>query len=460
MKKNIQKISCVIFLLVLLGGIKSYGQGWYTQGSFTPVLRLEYVVENPLNFDRENCPVIIRREEFPMPDLHEMWVTVVDPALASALEPSRDLLDRQGGHELRKETNGHAVFHQLDDIDKDGIWDELFFQTNLKAGEKRTFYIYMGENSRGWNKHRTHANIGSYCRHLMPFWENEYVGWKIWFANSCDVFSKRKPLLMSYRLYMDNLDGYGVMYENEDYGSDIQRVAESFGGGSLCIFEDPSHPDIPSRPRYTPVHDRLVPKSKWNAGQLSDTRYAYEVICNGPIRSMVRIKGLNWDSGSGYYEYEQYYSIYAGTHYTVSKVNFTTFLPRVPNVEMGCGVRKKPEQDNFIQQGGLLITSGPEFIRDPEEIDSRGPWKVPFIGMALAVRDEYNPRYTYVPTDVGNHAFKVTPDTHNSYEYMIMASWSEGPLYNNKESFNAYAEKMHMEYNNPPIARYVRTEEK
>ncbi len=236
----------------------------------------------------------------------------------------------------------------------------------------------------------------------------------------------------------------------------LPKVSE----GALCIFEDPSQPDIPSRPRYTPAHDRLVPKSKWNAGQLSDTRYAYDVICNGPIRSMIRIKGMNWDSGSGFYEYEQYYTIYAGTHYTVSKVNFTTFQPRVPGVEMGCGIRQKPEEDNFIQRDGLVITSGPEYIRDPEEIDNRGPWRASFIGMALAVKEEYKPQYKYVPTHSGNHVFKITPDAHKGYEYMVMASWAEGPLYNDKESFSVYAGQMYQEYNNPPVAHYIRMEEK
>ena len=52
----------------------------------------------------------------------------------------------------------------------------------------------------------THANIGSYARHQMPFWESENVGWKIWFANALDVYAKRKPVLMSNHLYMENLD--------------------------------------------------------------------------------------------------------------------------------------------------------------------------------------------------------------------------------------------------------------
>jgi hypothetical protein len=208
----------------------------------------------------------------------------------------------------------------MDDLDKDGIWDELFFQTDIEANSSKTIYIYLGENIRGWNRHFTHANIGSYARHLMPFWESENVGWKIWFANSVDVYAKRKPVLMSNHLYMENLDGYGVSGINRDWGSDIQRVAGSFGGGAICLFEDSSQPDVVSMPRFTPTRNELAPRSNWNAGQLSDTRYAYEVIVNGPVRSMIKIKGMNWNSGNGFYEYEQYYTVYAKQSYTTSKV--------------------------------------------------------------------------------------------------------------------------------------------
>ncbi len=252
-----------------------------------------------------NCPVTIKRENFSLPDLHEMWVTVVDPELAAYEGSSEELLHLQGGHQIRAETNGHAIFHQMDDLDKDGIWDELFFQTDIKANSEKTIYIYLGENTRGWNKHYTHANIGSYCRHQMPFWESENVGWKIWFANSVDVYAKRKPVLMSNQLYMENLDGYAVSATNDDWGSDIQSVAASFGGGAICLFENPDNPDIVSMLRFTPAKSESAPKSMWNAGQISDARYAYEVVVNGPVRSIIKIKGMNWDSGNGYYEYEQ-----------------------------------------------------------------------------------------------------------------------------------------------------------
>lgn len=433
---------------------------WYTQGDFAPSERVSYTLTNNLNVDRENSPVVIRREEFPIPDLHEMWVTVVDPTLPSAPQPTAKQLQIQGGHEMRAETNGHAIFHQLDDLDKDGIWDELFFQTNLKAGESKTIYIYLGENIRGWNRHYTHVNVGSYCRHQMPFWESEYIGWKIWFANSVDVYAKRKPGLVSPMLYMDNLDGYGISQLNHDYGSDIQSVAGSMGGGAICLFENKDNPAEISMPRFTPVQKAQAAGSLWNAGQISDTRYAYEVVVNGPVRSIIKIKGMNWNSGHGSYAYEQYYTVYAHQSYCTSQVRFTTFMPKKSGVMMGCGVYKKPKEDNFIEEKGLLVTSGSEAIRDPENIDSRKEYIVPFIGSAMIVKEKYLPVYQFVNSNKGNHTYRITPDVNNTYEYMLIGGWSEGSILRNKEEFNSYARKTHQEYNNPLISQMVAIEHK
>jgi hypothetical protein len=435
-------------------------QPWYTQGNFKPGQRLEFTLSNTLDFDRKNNPVVIRREDFPLPDLHEMWVTVVDPALPPYEGPSEELLRLQGGHQLRAETNGHAIFHQMDDLDKDGIWDELFFQTDIKANSEKTIYVYLGENTRGWNKHFTHANIGSYARHLMPFWESENVGWKIWFANSIDVFAKRKPVLMSNHLYMENLDGYGVSGINRDWGSDIQRVASSFGGGAICLFEDQQKPDLVSMPRYTPAKLESNPKSHWNAGQISDTNYAYEVVVNGPVRSMIKIKGTNWNTGNGSYAYEQFYTAFAKQSYTASKVVFTTYSPAVEGVRMGVGFRKKPNESQNIQEDGVIISSGPEEIRDPENIDDREAQRVEFIGTALIVKDVYKPAYQFVSEHSGNHTFRITAPKDNSFEFMVSSAWSEGAVYNNEKDFSDYIRKTSLEYNSPVQGKFVQEQKK
>ena len=451
----------ILAILVLIPGYSGATENpWYTQGKFEPSQRLEFTLTNTLDFDRQNAPLIIKREDFPVPDVHEMWVTVVDPALPPYEGPSEELLRLQGGHQLRAETNGHAVFHQMDDLDKDGIWDELFFQTDIRANSEKTIYIYLGENIRGWNKHYTHANIGSYARHQMPFWESENVGWKIWFANAVDVYAKRKPVLISQHLYMENLDGYGVSSINRDWGSDIQRVAGSFGGGAICLFEYPQKPDVVSMPRFTPTQSATAPKTNWNAGQISDTRYAYEVIVNGPLRSMIKIKGMNWNTGHGVYAYEQYYTAFAKQSYTASRVVFKTFSPASPGVKMGVGFRKKPEENHFIQENGFIISSGPEEIRDPENIDDRKAQKVDFIGTALIVKDSYKPEYQFVSKRNGNHTFRIGAPLDHSFEFMLSSAWSEGAVYNNAKDFSDYIKKTALEYNHPVQTSFVRKQEK
>jgi hypothetical protein len=448
------------FIFTSLNLLAQNSYPWYTQGEFEPKQRLEFTVTNSLDFDRQNCPVVISRENFPTPDIHEMWVTVVDPELPPYKGPSEELLEMQGGHQLRAETNGQAIYHQMDDLDRDGIWDELFFQVNIKAKSSKTIFIYFGENIRGWNEHFTHANIGNYCRHTMPFWESENVGWKIWFANACDVFAKRKPVLMSHQLYMKNMDGYAVSLRNPDWGSDIQEVAESLGGGGICLFEFPEKPDSISMPRFTPTRKELAPKkSMWNAGQISDTRYAYEVVVNGPIRSIIKIKGMNWNSGSGFYEYEQFYTVYAKQSYCKSEVRFTIFQPKKADVKMACGFRKKPEEDYFKQENGLIISSGPAKVKDPENIDDREEYTVDFIGSALIVKDEYKPEYQYVPAHNENYTFKVTPKQ-NGFEYLLASAWSEGAVYNTKEDFTEYIRKTEKEFNNELLVSFVNSNEK
>ncbi|MCK5136787.1 MAG: DUF4861 family protein [Bacteroidales bacterium] len=417
-------IACITLGLFMAYGAFAQDQAWYfTHETPTPsmpkfelVSRMVYTLKNTLDIERKNCPVIIKRQEFPLPDIHEMWITIVDPNLPSYEGPDEKILRIYGGHQLRAEVHGHAVFHQLEDLDKDGIWDELFFQTDLKPNEEKRIYIYLGENIQGWNKHATHANVGSYCRHQMPFWESENVGWKIWFANCVDVYAKRKPQLIAQHLYMENLDGYGVSGINPDWGSDIQSVAGTMGGGAICLYEHPDHPDSISLPRFTPEKEKLA--------------------------------------------LEQYYSVYAGQSYSNCQVVYRQFQPKKAVVKMGCGIRKKPGEEDLFQDGGVLISSGPELIKDPEKIDERADWFIPFIGKALVVKDTYLPEYQFTKSAGGNHTFKVSPDVENRYEYMLFAAWSEGAVYSTLEDFESYVRKTALEYNHPIVIDFEKIENK
>lgn len=450
-----------LLAMIVLGAaqLSVAGAPWYTEGDFAPVQRVEVMLTNELDFDRLNSPVAIRRDQFPVTDLHELTVTVVDPSLPPAPEPTAEQLKMVGGHGLRAESNGHALFRQLDDIDKDGVWDELFFVTDIKAGETKTLYVYLGFSQRGWNPHETHAGIGSYARHVVPFWESKNVGWKLWFPTSVDVYGKRKPMLMSQRLYMDNLDGYAVTLIDSAMGCDIMSVDNSFGGGAICLFEDPSQPARVSVPRFTPASGNAkMQELKFNAGQQGDTRYAFDVVVNGPMRSMIRVKTMHWESGRGSYEVEQLYTAYARQNYSTCRVKFSKFEPKHAGTVFGAGIRKKPEENFFLQEGTVVITSGPEKVMDPDE--GKVSWRVDFIANALIVKESFGAGYRYTPDLQGNHTFAFPVRDDATYEYMIAASWSEGPELNTLDAFKSYVLKTATGYNHPLRIRCGDVEER
>lgn len=420
---------------------------WYTQTGFTPVERVEIRLHNPLDTARTNSPVVIPRAALPMlHDVHELWITLVDPTTPGIAEPDSQTRAREGAHGRLGETNGHAIDYQLDDIDQDGLWDEMFLMADFAPKETKVIYAYIGAQMRGWNPHRTHAAIGSYMRHTVPFWESENIGWKLWFPDSADVYGKRKPQLMSNRIYMENLDGYAVSLIDPGLGSDIMSVDDSFGGGGFAVLDNPADPNAVSRARFTPEANL---SHRFNGGPVSDTRYAFTVLANGPLRSMVRVRIMNWDSGYGRYEADQVYSAYAGEDYATARVTFTTFAPKV-GARFVAGIRKHGSEAFNRQSGGMVVTAGPETIRNPDDKEAVQPdMKVSFAGAGLVVKDKYRPQYLFSPARQGNHLFVMEPTPDRSFEYLIAAGWSEGEQRKTAEAFGAYVERVAREYNAP-----------
>jgi len=414
------------------------GEGWYTEGNFEPSKRIKVILANPLNIDRKDCPVVILRTQLPFQNIPQRWITVVDPSLTPNPEPTIEQLAEMGGYLLRKETSGHFLEYQQDDIDKDGIWDELFFMLDIKARETKTIYLYIDRTERGLYKHKTHAGMGYYGRHMVPFWESEYLGWKLWFPTSVDLHGKREPMLTAYPEYTRNLSGYYMPWE---YGTDIMTVASTFGAGGICLFEFPSYLDSVS-----------IPQSGPNSGMdpFLGTRFAFDVIVNGPLRSMVRVKTMNWETGFGQYEAEQLYTAYAYKSYSTCRVNFTRFFPVESSIMFGCGIREIMNEHETYQGKNFVISTGKNIeIRTPSEDIGDEGLLVDFEGIALVVKDEYRPEYRNIKSFGGDHLFKIPVTTDYSFEYMIAGGWSEGSVNNTAEEFKKYVEIKTEKYNNP-----------
>jgi len=438
-----------IFAGSIVGLCHAADDGWYTEGNLEPTKRIGVTLFNTLDIDRRECPVVIQRTDLPVQSIPQRYITVVDPSLPSNPEPTVEQLRKESGYLLRKEIHGHFLEYQMDDIDKDGIWDELFFMVDINARETKTIYLYIAKAERGLYKHKTHAGMGYYGRHMVPFWESEYVGWKLWFPTSADLHGKREPMLTAYPEYTLNLSGYYMPWE---YGTDIMTVSSTFGAGGICLFEVPSYPDSVSRPRYD-----------YNTGEdlLQATRYAFDVVANGPLRSMIIARTMNWNTGLGQYELEQLYTAYAHKSYSACRVTYNVFSPVEPSTMFGCGIREIMGEYDTYQKGGIVVSMGKNIeIRTPDEDIGDEGLQVEFEGIALVVRDEYKPEYRNIDDFGGNHVFKIpiTPD--RSFEYMIAGGWSQGTANNTADEFEDYVISEALTYNNPLEIKIFDLEEK
>lgn len=440
----------IIFFVCIGSARAQFKHGWYIEGANNkPTRRIGFTVTNSLNIPLKNHGVTINRTDLPEQNISEQWVAVIDPQLRGNPEPSPEQLRQIGGYLMRKEINGHAIPLQLDDIDRDGIWDELFFQTDLAPKETREFYIYIDAYERGLYEHKVHAAIGNYGRHTVPFIETEHIGWKLWFPHGMDVHGKRAPMLVANYEYTTNKSGY---YMPAEMGSDIMSVAQTFGGGMMSLFEDPANPEDPSRAYFSPYK---------NQGPLKDTRYAQHVVYNGPLRSMFKVTTTNWNTNKGFYELEQYYQVIADKSWATVDMKFTKFLPSDSDIMFGAGIRKIMKEYKSVNKDGMAISMGKDVVvRSPDEDIGDEGLIVPWEGIAMVIKDQYKPKYYNIKSDGGNHVFEMPVTKDLSYQYMVFAGWSLGEVRNNEKEFIDYVETERIKYNTPPAIKIYNYEVK
>ncbi|MGQ9638485.1 MAG: DUF4861 family protein [Thermodesulfobacteriota bacterium] len=451
-KKSFSKRTRILFCFLASVGLASAQEyGWYAEGDYWPTIRVRLTLANTLDFERRDCPVIIPREMMPVRSLEQTWVVVVDPSLPAQPRPSLEELKKIGSGALLEEKNGHRIPSQLDDLDKDGVWDELFFMADFKPREVKTLFVYVGKtNERGGIPHETHAGMGTYGRHLVPWWESKLMGWKLWYPDGADLYGKRRPMLVANLEGSGEISGYTAPYE---YGNDIMTVSQSFGAGGICLFEDSSQSELISRPRFNPYREK---------GPIQATRFAYDVVVNGPLRSMIRQHVMNWRTGKGEYEFEQFYTAYKNQSYSTSRVRYLKFLPENPGVQFGVGIRKIMKEYDVFQEEGVIISFGKDLVITDPDVDPAWEKKtvVDFEAIALVVKNGYKPQYQFVRDYEGNHAFRIPLTTDLTYEYLIAAGWSEGTVNRTAKEFKDYVLRIQKEYTHPIAIKDVKLERK
>lgn len=234
-------------------------------------------VKNPSNFKRTSVPVVISLKEY----------GTVRSAIVS------------------NTNSNETVTCQLDDLDQDGLMDELCFLVDLSAKEKRTFTVTMSEDYdlasangrkpttpagvyvemllsnkkvKEENKHDLYISQLTVDRGVNPYnqlhhhgaaFENELVAYRIYFDHrqTVDIYGKyhRQLELRQTQFYPDDTQ------KQTGFGDDVLWVGNTFGLGTLRGY-DGQQP--------TMLYDVL--------------HRSQRILARGPLRTIVEVTDEGW----------------------------------------------------------------------------------------------------------------------------------------------------------------------
>lgn len=226
-------------------------------------------------------------------------------------------------------TAGDTIQAQLDDLNKDGEWDQLFFVADFKPNEQREFQLSWCKDAVP-STPRSHIRFGVrqteqsrvepalsdtfYADQLPgvigyqhyqtdgPTWENDKVGFRIYLdgRNSFDVFGKKVSYITSDSIGIGK-DGHteNNYSEMKDWGMDILGVGNSVGIGGIGLQ----------------VKDSLLRLGVTEQDSLNnvDTTIC-NVLSNGPVHSVLEFDYRNWHPADRNYDANINTSIWPGMY--------------------------------------------------------------------------------------------------------------------------------------------------
>jgi hypothetical protein len=235
-------------------------QDWYTNGWMYSA-RVSVDIRNVSSDERPNEPVVLSVADLQRRarDFNPRCFVVVDPSA----EPDHE-----------RELGGNDIPSQADDLDGDGLVDEIAFEVGLGRRETKRVLVYYepGDASRPIDYvPQTYAHVSP--RYEGPGWESKLVAYRLYldYRNAIDVFGKTEPGL-SLSTYAT--PGYDY-HELTDAGVDVLHIGDALGVGGFALWRDNGlvRPEICVR----------------------STR----VIASGPVRAIVEVAYLHWPAGVG-----------------------------------------------------------------------------------------------------------------------------------------------------------------
>lgn len=271
--------------------------------SSNPEIALQ--VTNPLKQKRSDAVILISRGEI------SGWTSIPDGLLP-----------------VLKDIHGEFIPCQADDVDGDGLWDELFALCNMEAGAQERISVefisqedypvfpartnlHLGDAKDNYRKlnqaqrlegvsyHNFAEITGAAFQMEGAAWENDLVGFRNYMdqRNGMDIFGKTTSAMV-----LDNVGKVGEpsYHEPGDWGMDVLKVGASLGSGGIgYMYKD----------------------SIYRVGDNGSG--SYEVLFRGSQRSRFKFTYSDWKVEDQVLEVEHQIGIAAGRHFYQGMVTYT-----------------------------------------------------------------------------------------------------------------------------------------
>ena len=342
---------------------------------------------------------------------------------------------------------GKDVPCQLDDMDGDGLPDEVFFLADIKDKDIKTYEVKLSakEEKRGKeqgargeeriytalqlrDKQDKHPDVlrveapgksnifNDIYMHGITL-ESDVVGYRIYFDHrqNIDLYGKKQrrielPVTQFYTSEEQLAQGYGV---------DVLWAGDAIGCGS---FKD------------------------WKKGQPENWTEVgvrgQRVVTTGPLRTVVEVYDLGVREENLIYDMHQYYTLYAGHRDMQVEVQFTPSLgKKLFEKKFFCtgvqkvgetadeATRKGHKSQGVVKKEGLAASWGCDY----PDMGKKQQWAPEPVGLAVYVPKEY---ISETKEDKLNYLFVVQP-TKNFLRYFVSfcADKEEKGFHSSKEWF-------------------------
>ena len=344
----------------------------------------------------------------------------------------------------------HSAPFQLDDLDGDGEWDELYFQVQIHGNSSLQATIETGSKDAApqfQSRTDAMADAAGNPSVTKPAWESRYMTYVSYGAAQVDAIGKVAPKLSIDFLY--NEPGHSQHGFTVDHGMDFMSVSNTMGAHAPFLRE----PDgTIVRPWST---DAYVVKGPLE----NDARLTSKVVSHGPLRAIVETRIDNWRSELGEYACTLRYFIAAGQRHTQVSIVYEQMPPSEEPIVIGAGTRAFPE-DAYLQEEDDRVVVASRNVLERTLL-------VPWMGRSVFVADNTPAQPIRIPDGAAPDAINgsgpnyglLFPEAGYSANYAFIASWSLDDTITSWPQYQRFVDRLQQELSFPLTVEHRATKE-